>query len=136
MEQNDPRLALLNKEIDETKLILKENTEKVIDRDNNLNELDHKSARLNLSAERFRIKSRNLKMKHDIHRVSIGNSDIADILVLRSDELYIVGKTLGHTNVMMWDENDKVIDVFNLEISHDLNGLRERLGYPFIIVKF
>jgi hypothetical protein len=61
MEQNDPRLALLNKEIDETKKILKENTEKVIDRDNNLNELDHKSARLNLSSERFRIKSRNLK---------------------------------------------------------------------------
>ncbi|TRX54444.1 type II and III secretion system protein family protein [Thalassomonas sp. M1454] len=71
-------------------------------------------------------KSRNLQMKQDIHRVSIGNPDIADILVLRSDELYVVGKELGHTNVMIWDENDKVIDVFNLEVSHDLNGLRER----------
>lgn len=71
-------------------------------------------------------KSRNLKMKHPIHRISIGNPEIADILVLRDDELYIVGKTLGHTNVMIWDENDKVVDIFNLEVSHDLNGLRER----------
>lgn len=71
-------------------------------------------------------KSRVLTMKQDIHRVSIGNPGIADILMLRSDELYIVGKTLGHTNVMIWDENDKVVDVFNLEVSHDLAGLRER----------
>ena len=71
-------------------------------------------------------KSRNLKMKHDVHRISIGNPDIADILILRSDELYVVGKTLGHTNVIIWDENDKVVDLFNLEVSHDLNGLRER----------
>ncbi|MEW6999552.1 type II and III secretion system protein family protein [Colwelliaceae bacterium BS250] len=71
-------------------------------------------------------KSRNLKMKHDVHRISIGNPDIADILILRADELYVVGKTLGHTNVMIWDENDKVVDIFNLEVSHDLNGLRER----------
>jgi hypothetical protein len=61
MEKNDPRLALLNKEIDDTKLILKANTDKVIERDSNLNELDHKSARLNLSSERFRIKTKKLK---------------------------------------------------------------------------
>ena len=71
-------------------------------------------------------KSRNFKMKEDIHRVSIGNPDIADILVLRDDELYVVGKKLGTTNIMIWDENDKIVDVINLEVSHDLNSLRER----------
>jgi pilus assembly protein CpaC len=71
-------------------------------------------------------KSRNFKMKEDIHRVSIGNDKIADILVLRGDELYVVGKTLGTTNIMIWDENDKVVDVINLEVTHDLNSLRER----------
>jgi pilus assembly protein CpaC len=35
-------------------------------------------------------KSRNFKMQDDIHRVSIGNPEIADILVLRGDELYVV----------------------------------------------
>jgi pilus assembly protein CpaC len=71
-------------------------------------------------------KSRNLKMKDDIHRVSIGTEEVADILILRSDELYIVGKALGTTNVMVWDENDKIIDIINIEVTHDLNSLRER----------
>ncbi len=71
-------------------------------------------------------KSRTLKMEDEVHRISIGNSGIADILILNTDELYIVGKTLGHTNVMIWDENDNVVDIINLEVSHDLNGLRER----------
>ncbi len=71
-------------------------------------------------------KSRNFKMQGDIHRVSIGNPEIADILVLRGDELYVVGKTLGTTNIMVWDENNKVADIINLEVTHDLNSLRER----------
>ncbi|MEH6453818.1 MAG: type II and III secretion system protein family protein [Psychromonas sp.] len=71
-------------------------------------------------------KSRNLKMKDDIHRVSIGTEEIADILILRSDELYIVGKALGTTNVMVWDEDENIIDIINLEVTHDLNSLRER----------
>lgn len=71
-------------------------------------------------------KSRNLKMQDDIHRVSIGSEEIADILILKSDELYVLGKALGTTNVIIWDENDKIIDIINLEVTHDLNSLRER----------
>lgn len=72
-------------------------------------------------------KSKNLNMNQPIHRVSVGNPDIADILILRSSELYIVGKRLGTTNMMVWDEEDKLVDVFNLEVTHDLNSLRKKL---------
>lgn len=72
-------------------------------------------------------KSRNLTMDEPVHRVSVGNPDIADILILRSKELYIVGKKLGTTNMMVWDKNDKLVDVVNLEVTHDLNSLRQRL---------
>ncbi|HEY7865159.1 MAG TPA: type II and III secretion system protein family protein [Psychromonas sp.] len=79
------------------------------------------------SAEKIPIyKSRNLKIKDDIQRISIGNAEIADILILKSNELYVLGKALGTTNVMVWDENDKVIDIINIEVTHDLNTLRER----------
>lgn len=71
-------------------------------------------------------KSRNLKMKDDIHRVSIGSEEVADILILRSDELYVLGKALGTTNVIVWDKDDKIIDIINLEVTHDLNSLRKR----------
>jgi len=72
-------------------------------------------------------KSRNLTVNNAVHRVSVGNSDIADILILRSKELYIVGKKLGTTNMMVWDEEDALVDVINLEVTHDLNSLRQRL---------
>jgi len=72
-------------------------------------------------------KSKNLNMKQPIHRVSVGNPSIADILILRSRELYIVGKKLGTTNMMVWDEEDNLVDVLNLEVTHDLNSLRKRL---------
>lgn len=72
-------------------------------------------------------KSKNINMKQPAHRVSVGNPDIADILILRSSELYIVGKKLGTTNVMVWDEDDNLVDVMNLEVTHDLNSLRKRL---------
>ncbi|PKH02745.1 pilus assembly protein CpaC [Psychromonas sp. MB-3u-54] len=79
------------------------------------------------SAEKIPIyKSRNLKIKDDIQRISIGSAEIADILILKSNELYVLGKALGTTNVMVWDENDKIIDIINIEVTHDLNTLRER----------
>ncbi|QBY03440.1 type II and III secretion system protein family protein [Thalassotalea sp. HSM 43] len=71
-------------------------------------------------------KSDSLKVKGDIQRISIGNPQIADILILRSDELYVLGKALGTTNVMLWDENDELIDVINLQVTHDLNSLRKK----------
>ncbi|MDN3651731.1 type II and III secretion system protein family protein [Thalassotalea ponticola] len=74
-------------------------------------------------------KSDSLRVKGDIQRISIGNPNVADILILRSDELYILGKALGTTNVMLWDENDKLIDVINLQVTHDLNSLRKKFHY-------
>ncbi len=74
-------------------------------------------------------KSRNLHLKHNAQRVSVGNPAIADILILRQSELYIVGKKLGTTNVMVWDEDDVLVDVINIAITHDLVSLRERLHH-------
>lgn len=72
-------------------------------------------------------KSKNLRIEKTVSRVSVGNPQIADILILKTSELYIVGKTLGTTNMMIWDDNDDLIDVINLEVTHDLNSLRKRL---------
>ena len=83
-----------------------------------------------LTNDEFKVpifKSKNLTMKKTVSRVSIGNEKIADILILRAKELYIVGKKLGTTNIMVWDEEDKLIDIINLEVTHDLNSLRQRL---------
>ena len=73
-------------------------------------------------------KSRTVALTAPAKRVSIGNPDIADVLILRSDELYVLGKDLGATNVMLWDRNDNLISAISVEVTHDLDGLKRQLA--------
>lgn len=72
-------------------------------------------------------KSRVLGSSVAVERVSIGNPGIADILLLRDRELYVLGKDLGTTNVLLWDNNDRLIGSVAVEVTHDLNGLKAKL---------
>ncbi|PKG77943.1 pilus assembly protein CpaC [Shewanella sp. Actino-trap-3] len=72
-------------------------------------------------------KSRVLQLPKSVHRVSVGNPGIADIKLLPKNELYILGKKLGSTNIMVWDKNDVLSSVMDIEVTHDLNGLKLRL---------
>ena len=62
-----------------------------------------------------------------IDRVSVGNPDVADILVLRARELYVLGKDLGTTNVLLWNDDDQLIGSVAVEVTHDLDGLKRKL---------
>src|SRR6185503_19717306 len=59
-------------------------------------------------------------------RVSIGNPGVADILVIKNRELYIVGKALGSTNVVIWDDSGRNTN-FDIEVTHDLDTLKAKL---------
>lgn len=72
-------------------------------------------------------KSRVFQIGHAVHRVSVGNPRIGDIKLLPNNELYVLGKKLGSTNIMIWDKNEQLADVIDIEITHDLNGLKARL---------
>ncbi len=72
-------------------------------------------------------KSRVLDLGRSIHRVSVGNPNIGDIKLLPNNELYILGKKLGSTNIMIWDADEHLVDVIDIEVTHDLNGLKLRL---------
>jgi len=72
-------------------------------------------------------KSRIVQLHQPVKKISIGNTDIADILILRSNQLYIQGKDLGTTNVLMWDPKNNLIASLNVEVSHDLRSLKEKL---------
>lgn len=62
-----------------------------------------------------------------VAKISVGNPEIADILILRSRQLYVVGKKLGSTNVTLWDNSNRVIRSLGIEITHDLEGLKAKL---------
>jgi pilus assembly protein CpaC len=72
-------------------------------------------------------KSRVVELPSPAKRVSIGNPDVADVLILKSSELYILGKDLGTTNVLLWDRDDNLVSAIAVSITHDLDGLRTQL---------
>lgn len=72
-------------------------------------------------------KSTVLNLAGPATRVSIGNPDVADILILRASQLYVLGKDLGTTNVILWDRNDRLIGNVSVEVTHDLESLKEKL---------
>ena len=72
-------------------------------------------------------KSRIIGLNAPAARVSVGNPDVADILILRTTQLYVLGKDLGTTNVLLWDRDDILIGTLNVEVTHDLQSLKEKL---------
>jgi pilus assembly protein CpaC len=72
-------------------------------------------------------KSRVVVLPGAVKRVSIGNPDIADVLILGSDALYVLGKDLGTTNVLLWDREDQLVSALNVFVTHDLDGLRRQI---------
>ena len=72
-------------------------------------------------------KSRLIALSAPATRVSVGNPDVADILILRATQLYVLGKDLGTTNVLLWDRNDQLIGTIEVEVTHDLQSLKKKL---------
>ena len=72
-------------------------------------------------------KSRVLTTRAAVRKVSIGNPEIADVLVTNSRELYLLGRSLGSTNVLLWDASGKLIESLDLEVVHDLGALKTKL---------
>jgi pilus assembly protein CpaC len=60
------------------------------------------------------------------NRVSVANPDVADIVVISPTELYVLGKDLGTTNVLLWDHDNHLIGAINVEVQHDLNNLKRK----------
>jgi pilus assembly protein CpaC len=73
-------------------------------------------------------KSRVVDVPAPVRRVSIGNPDIADVLVLGSDSLYVLGKDLGATNVLLWDREDQLVSALAVTVTHDLDSLQREIA--------
>ncbi|MDO9618960.1 MAG: type II and III secretion system protein family protein [Pseudomonas sp.] len=72
-------------------------------------------------------KSRVLTTRAPVKKVSVGNPEIADILITSPTQLYLLGRSLGSTNVLLWDSRNRLIDSLDLEVVHDLGGLKGKL---------
>ncbi|NBW00423.1 MAG: type II and III secretion system protein family protein [Betaproteobacteria bacterium] len=71
-------------------------------------------------------KSIVLPIEGAISRVSIANPEIADITLIRSSELYAVGKRSGSTNIFLWKKSGELV-VMDVIVNADTAGLIAKL---------
>lgn len=60
-------------------------------------------------------------------RASLANPEIAEALVLSPRELYVMGKTVGMTNLTLWGRDGRVTVVYDVEVAPDLAQLKSQL---------
>ena len=72
-------------------------------------------------------KSGVIEVDVPIRRISIANPGIVDLLILKNNQLYAVGKALGSTNVVLWAGNEQIYKSFDIEVTHDLSTLKNKL---------
>jgi len=82
-------------------------------------------------------KSRVITLDKDIAEISQGNSAVADFPVdteaaetsfMPPNQILIRGKSLGSTNLYLWGANQKVMEVLDIEVTHDLDSLKTKLN--------
>ena len=58
-------------------------------------------------------KSILLRLPAPVSRLSVGDKDVADVVLINPKEIYLLGKKVGSTNIILWNKNGQstVVDV-------------------------
>jgi pilus assembly protein CpaC len=72
-------------------------------------------------------KSRIITTHRQFGEVSVGNEEIADVVPLSRNRFYILGKSIGSTNVVLTDSSGRVIDVIDVLVSYDIDSLKRKI---------
>lgn len=73
-------------------------------------------------------KSRIIELSSPVSRVSIGNPDIADLLIIDPFQLYVLGKDLGNTNILLWTKHNVLVSALSITVTHDITDLEAMLA--------
>jgi pilus assembly protein CpaC len=60
-----------------------------------------------------------------VNRISVGNPAIADVTVINPREIYLLGKAIGSTNIMLWAASGQAT-IMDVSVSMDVGPLREQ----------
>lgn len=72
-------------------------------------------------------KSKVLDLPVAIKRASLANPEVADTVVLSPTQIYLTAKTIGVTNVTLWNESGKMMGMYDVVIAPDVTRLKENL---------
>ncbi|HEX5008589.1 MAG TPA: type II and III secretion system protein family protein [Hyphomonadaceae bacterium] len=71
-------------------------------------------------------KSRIMTADRPFTELSVGNSAIADVVALSRTQFYVLGKSMGSTNVIVRDR-DQVVGVYDVSIGYDVESLKRKI---------
>ncbi len=72
-------------------------------------------------------RSNLVNLTASVSRVSLGNPAVADVTLTSPKQLYILGKSLGSTNVMLWDKDKKMVAVIDVNVSREFGALNSEI---------
>lgn len=72
-------------------------------------------------------KSQVLRTDQPYSDLSIGNPDIADVLPLTNRTIYVLGKAIGTTNLLIYGPERALLAVVDVVVTYDIEGLKARL---------
>lgn len=72
-----------------------------------------------------------LRTAKPFKEVRVVDAEIADVLVLTNQSFQLMGRKRGKTNVMLYDEQSRLIDVVDVIVDYDFASLRQVLGETF-----
>jgi pilus assembly protein CpaC len=72
-------------------------------------------------------KSQVLKVDQPFTELLIGNSEIADVVALTNQSVYVLGKQLGTTNLTIYGAQRRLLAVLDLVVSYDVESLKAKL---------
>lgn len=73
-------------------------------------------------------KSQVIRSDRPYSRALIGNPDIADVLPLTDQSLYVLGKKTGTTSLTLYDRSNSLIAVVDVVVGPDVISLRRQLS--------
>ena len=72
--------------------------------------------------------SQLIDLPFKIKRVSVSDEEVADVLVISQEQLYINGKAMGSTKLTIWGNGGSVAKTYLVRVGHDLTQLKEILN--------
>ncbi|HEX5372297.1 MAG TPA: type II and III secretion system protein family protein [Aquabacterium sp.] len=71
-------------------------------------------------------KSSLVRLPSEASRLSVGNPDVADVMLINPREIYILGKKIGATNMFVWTRDGRAT-VMDLSVGVDTSTLKHKL---------
>jgi pilus assembly protein CpaC len=71
-------------------------------------------------------KSVLLKLPATVARLSVGNPEVADVMLIDSAQIYVLGKSIGTTNVILWTRGGQTA-IINVTVFLDAAALQSKL---------